>query len=215
MTKHNTTIAKRRWAPWAIMCALALAGCHQDMWNQPRYTPLQPSVFFADGAASRPIPEGTVEFMQPRTDEHYYQGKIDGEFAAGFPEQVTVDSALLDRGQNRFQIYCAPCHGLTGMGDGMIPQRGFKNPPAYHEDRLKAMPNGYFFDVMTNGFGVMYSYSNRVNVADRWAIVAYIRALQLTQTPADELSDEQQEYVEQGYSPTAPAAEESASQDEH
>jgi len=192
------------------VCLLFLAGCHQDMWNQPRYTALQPSGIFENGMSSRPIPEGTVEFGKPRLDEHYYTGKIDGEFAAGLPPQIELNDELLNRGQLKFGIYCAPCHGLTGMGDGMIVQRGMKQPPSYHIDRLKAMPVGYFFDVMTNGFGQMYSYASRVTVEDRWAIAAYTRALQLTQAPFDQLPEEAQEKVTQ-----PPQPEDQESHDNH
>ena len=203
-TRHKTHLGARLLG--AALCVVALAGCHQDMWNQPKYTPLQPSDFFADGAASRPIPEGTVEFMQPRTDDHFYLAKnAEGEFVTEFPASITVDAALLDRGQRQYEIFCSPCHGYTGEGNGMITKRGFKNPPSYHEDRLKAMPIGYFFDVMSNGFGTMYGYKSRIHTEDRWAIAAYVRALQLTQTPVDELSAEDQEHVAAGYNPHAVA----------
>lgn len=217
MNTRHTKSTGRRLAPWAAICAIALSGCHPDMWNQPRYTSLQPSDFWSDGAASRPIPEGTVEFMQPRTDDHYFTGKIDGDFATEFPEEILVDAALLDRGQRQYEIFCTPCHGVTGMGNGMIVQRGFKLPPSYHEDRLKAMPIGYYFDVMSNGFGTMYGYASRVTVEDRWAIAAYVRVLQLTQSPADQLSAEDQQHVQEGFHPGAAeeAHEESAHHDEH
>lgn len=188
----------------AALLAAALGGCHQDMWNQPRYTALQPSALFDDGAASRPIPAGTVAFNDPRTDDHFYTGKVNGEFATEFPEQVTVDMDLLQRGQEQFRIYCALCHGMSGTGNGMIVERGFKQPTSYHDIRLKSSPPGYLFDVITNGFGTMYSYASRVAPEDRWAIVAYIRALQLSHQPYTEMTNEQRNLVDEA---TAAAAE--------
>lgn len=182
----------------AIVCAAAFAGCHQDMWNQPRYTSLQPSAFFADGRASRPIPAGTVQFGRADiiTDTHLHKGTVDGAYAADMPASLVVDEAFLRRGQQRFQIYCSPCHGATGEGDGFIIGRGFKQPTSYYDDRLKGMPMGYFVDVMTNGFGTMYSYASRVQPADRWAIAAYIRVLQSSHVPYDSLTAEEQYLVD-------------------
>jgi mono/diheme cytochrome c family protein len=113
-----------------------------------------------------------------RVDEHLYTGKVNGKVAAEFPMPVTMD--VVTRGQERFNIYCAPCHGRSGQGDGMVVQRGFRAPPSYHQERLRNAPVGYFFDVMTNGFGAMQDYSAQVPPTDRWAIAAYIRALQLS-----------------------------------
>jgi mono/diheme cytochrome c family protein len=162
----------------AVIAAAGLA-CRQDMFNQPKVRPLQASTFFADGRASRPLPEDTVARGQLHENELLYTGRIHGVVADAFPFPVTKE--VLDRGQERFDVFCSPCHGRTGYGDGMIVQRGFKAPPSFHSDRLRQAPAGHFFDVMTNGFGVMYDYRSRVTPEDRWAIAAYIRALQLSQ----------------------------------
>jgi len=158
---------------------LILAGCRQDMHDQPRYRPLGESAFFADGRASRPAVEGTVARGQLRTDKRFFQGREGSEFVDTMPVPVTMD--VLRRGRERYNIYCSPCHGLTGSGEGMVVQRGFRHPPTFHSDRLRQLPVGHFFDAITNGFGAMASYASRVPVRDRWAIIAYIRALQLSQ----------------------------------
>jgi len=163
----------------AALCALALSGCEeairQDMANQPKNRPESPSDFFADGRSVRPMLDNTV--ARGAIDNDVYNVAKD---FAGFPPAVKVNAQLLERGQDRYKIFCTPCHGLQGNGEGMIAMRGMKHPPSYHIDRLRQAPNGYFYDVMTNGFGAMYSYSERITPADRWAIVAYIRALQLS-----------------------------------
>jgi len=158
------------------VASLALAACRQDMHDAPRYEPLEASTFFTDGRASRTLVANTVPRGLLREDEHLYTGKIDGKPVDLFPMPVTA--AMMARGQERFKVFCAPCHGVSGEGNGMIVQRGFRQPPSYHEQRLVDAPAGYFFDVMTNGFGAMQDYSAQVPVADRWAIAAYIRALQ-------------------------------------
>lgn len=162
-----------------LACCLGVTACRQDMHDQPRYEPLEKAAFFADQRASRPAVEGTVARGQLHLDEHLHTGKINGEPATTFPMPVT--KAVLLRGQERFNIFCAPCHSRVGDGKGMIVQRGFRQPQSFHIQRLREAPPGYFFDVITNGFGAMYSYASRVPVEDRWAIVAYIRALQLSQ----------------------------------
>ncbi|MGH7495773.1 MAG: c-type cytochrome [bacterium] len=159
-------------------CLLTTA-CRQDMHDQPRYEPLERSSFFSDQRASRPTVEGTVARGQLNLDEHLHTGKINGELAAVFP--FPIDKNVLLRGQERFNIFCSPCHGRVGDGQGMIVQRGFRQPQSFHIQRLRESPPGYYFDVITNGFGAMYSYAARVPVEDRWAIAAYIRALQLSQ----------------------------------
>jgi mono/diheme cytochrome c family protein len=148
------------------------------MYNQPRSNPLAKSDFFADGAASRTLIPGTIAQGQLDEDDAFYHGKNGTNLVGDFPVPVTL--ALLERGRERYDIYCAVCHGRTGDGHGMIVQRGFPPPPSYHIDRLRQVPPGYFFDVITHGYGVMYSYAARVEPADRWAIAAYIRALQLS-----------------------------------
>jgi len=168
------------WAFAAAGLLLWCAGCRQDMHVQPRYNPFDPTDFFEDGQSARMPVAGTF----PRGDlttgpeELLYTGKVNGALAEAFPFPVTRE--VLDRGRERFDIYCTPCHGLSGDGDGMIVQRGFRRPPSLHIDRLRAAPAGHFFDAITNGFGVMYPYDYRVAPRDRWAIVAYIRALQLS-----------------------------------
>jgi mono/diheme cytochrome c family protein len=146
---------------------LLLAGCEQDMAHQPRYDPQEASRQFADGASARMPAKGTVA---RDADLSPPLGKI--------PRPVTM--AMLERGRQRFDIFCSPCHGRTGDGHGMVVRRGFPTPPTYHQDRLREAPDGHFYDVITNGYGAMYSYAARVPPADRWAIVAYIRALQLS-----------------------------------
>jgi len=163
----------------AVAVALAVAGCRQDMHDAPRYEPLEANTFFANGSASRMLVANTVPRGLLREDTHLNEGKVDGQLATTFPMPVTAE--VMARGQERFNVFCSPCHGRTGSGNGMVVQRGFRAPPSYHEDRLRNAPVGYFFDVMTNGFGAMQDYASQVPVADRWAIAAYIRALQLSQ----------------------------------
>lgn len=168
----------------AVLLALAagMAGvlaCRNDMADQPKLKPLARSGFFPDDRASRPLVEDTVPRGPLRADTLLETGKQNGAIADVFPFPVTA--AVLERGQQRFDIFCSVCHGLTGDGDGMVVQRGFKRPPSFHADRLRQAPAGHFFDVMTNGFGAMYDYRSRISPEDRWAIVAYIRALQLSQ----------------------------------
>jgi len=162
-----------------VAVSLALAGCRQDMHDAPRYEPLEANPFFANDAASRPLVANTVARGLLREDTHLNEGKVNGQLATTFPMPVTAE--VMARGQERFNVFCSPCHGRTGSGNGMVVQRGFRAPPSYHEDRLRNAPVGYFFDVMTNGFGAMQDYASQVPVADRWAIAAYIRALQLSQ----------------------------------
>jgi mono/diheme cytochrome c family protein len=172
----------------ALVCAAALSGCHLDMWNQRRYEPLEKGAFFGEKASSaRPLVEGTVPYQLAKLDTHYYEGRVNGELAAALPAQVALTRELLERGQARFAIYCMPCHGETGHGDGMVVQRGFPQPPSYMDPRLLETPIGHFFDVPSKGFGRMYSYASRVSVDDRWAIAAYIRTLQLSQNATPDL----------------------------
>jgi len=162
----------------AVM-ALSLVACRRDMGHQAYHRPLDASVVFADGRASRPLPANTIARGQLREDELFFTGHVDGKPVDLFPEPVT--EAMIERGRQRFDIYCAVCHGRTGEGNGMIVRRGFPTPPSFHIDRLRAAPPGHFVEVISNGFGLMYSYASRVEPADRWAIAAYIRALQLSQ----------------------------------
>ncbi len=165
-----------------LVLAAAAAGsaCRQDMQDQPKYIPLRPSEFFADGRSERPLIPGTVARGHLDDDAAYYTGKgADGKFLDAFP--FAVDKTVIERGQNRYNIYCTPCHDRLGNGDGMIVRRGYRHPPSYHIDRLRQAPNGYIFDVITNGFGAMPDYAAQIPVRDRWAIVAYVRALQLSE----------------------------------
>ncbi len=155
------------------------AACRQDMADQPRYRPLAASSFFADGRSARPLVPGTVARGHLRTDEHLYTGKVKGVEVDTFPFPITRQ--VLARGRERFNIYCSPCHDRLGTGEGIVVERGFRHPPSYHSDKLRAAPVGHFFDVITNGFGAMTDYGDRISPRDRWAIAAYIRALQLSQ----------------------------------
>jgi hypothetical protein len=158
--------------------AFLLAGCRLDMHIQPKYLPYEPTTFFGDGRSERqPVP-GTIARGQLRLDDLLYTGTENGAESNRFPFPIT--RADLDRGRERFNIYCTPCHDYTGSGNGMIVQRGFPHPPSFHTDRLRQAPVGHFFGVMTNGLGRMYSYADRVDVGDRWRIAAYIRVLQLS-----------------------------------
>jgi len=176
-----TRQTSRRTAAALLAGALALvaAGCRQDMHDQPKYEAFERSRFFDDQRSSRPLVPGTVARGHLDDDAILYTGASASGPVALNPLPVT--SELLRRGQERYNIYCSPCHDRVGDGLGMIVQRGFKQPPTLHDDRLRSMPDGYFFQVMTNGFGTMPSYAPQVPVKDRWAIVAYIRALQLSQ----------------------------------
>ena len=185
-----------------VALGVALAGCRQDMHDAPRYEPLEASSFFADGHSARPIVANTVARGQLREDEHLYTGKVSGQLAAEFPMPVTPE--VMARGQERFNVFCAPCHARTGDGTGMIVQRGFRQPPSYYEDRLVNAPVGYLYDVMTNGFGAMQDYAAQVPVSDRWAIAAYIRALQLSRRgTVNEVPADRREELES--SPVTPA----------
>ena len=172
------------WKFGTVALALAAtAACRQDMHDQPKYIPLRPSDFFSDGRSERPLLEGTVARGHLKDDIAFYAGKgPDGKPVDAFPFPVTKE--VVERGQQRFNIYCTPCHGRLGNGDGMIPRRGFRHPPTYHQDRLRNVPNGYIFDVISTGFGAMPDYSAQIQPRDRWAIVAYVRALQLSQNAA-------------------------------
>ncbi len=177
---------------WAL-CGLILAtmtGCHPDLWNQDRYEPLEGAVsVFGEGqSSSRNLVEGTVPYEGAHLDDAYYRGRnANGDFVTELPKQIELTRETLLRGQERFAIYCSPCHGDQGLGDGMIVKRGFITPPSFTTPRLLESPVGYYFDVMTNGFGRMYSYASRVPVEDRWAIAAYVRVLQLSQNATPEL----------------------------
>lgn len=165
---------------WVVVLISVLIGCHRDMRDQPRYETLEASPLFANGQATRPIPKGTVARGRLIEDAPLETGKsADGQFVHQIP--VELDRALLLRGQERFNIFCSPCHGRAGLGDGMIVQRGFRKPPNFTIERLREAPPGHIFDVIARGFGAMPAYGSQISPRDRWAIVAYVRALQLSQ----------------------------------
>lgn len=184
-----------------LILAIALSattGCDLvplHMRHQPRYDPFEKSEMFDDNTAARPLDPNTVsqgEWGQIKLDESFYTGKInENDYVTEVP--LAVERALLERGREQYDIYCAPCHSRIGDGQGMIVQRGFPRPPAFHTDRLRQQPDGYIYEVISNGFGVMYSYSARIQPADRWAIVAYLRALQLSQNAPLEAAPEEKQ----------------------
>ncbi|HWZ82987.1 MAG TPA: cytochrome c [Terriglobales bacterium] len=205
--------------PALIALTFVTAGCRIDMHVQPYFRPLTKSDFFADGRSARNPVEGTVARGDLREDAYLYTGKVNGNLGDYMPFAVTKE--VLDHGHERFNVYCTPCHGRVGDGNGFIPSRGLKRPPSYHIDRLRKVPVGYFFDVMTNGFGVMQDYSAQVPPRDRWAIAAYIRALQLSQnaTSADvpagqKVPSEAPNFRDVGTGATLPVVEPKASESE-
>lgn len=202
--KEKGNMARRALFAFCL-CTFAFgAACRYDMQDQPRYKYYKKSEFFADNRASRDLPDGTVARGLLKENKGLYTGKIDNPNAnaqvqtatdasgntvvASFPNDIDefplpVTKELIDRGQDRFNIYCIVCHGPLGNGDGMVVRRGFSKPPTYHDDRLRNAPVGHFFDVMTNGWGKMNSYADKLTVADRWAVASYIRTLQASQNP--------------------------------
>ena len=206
---EGTVVSMRRSRQWvpsllSVACLMLLAGCDRlDMYDQPRYDPLEASSFFKDGLSARPTIEGTIPRGGLREDQPFYTGQDKKKPVAEIPaaafralydrhpdwfekpfeeiEPAELRQRLMERGRERFEISCSVCHGQTGEGDGMIVRRGFRRPPSFHSDRLREAANGYLFDVITHGFGAMSSYASRIEVADRWAIVAYLRALQFSQ----------------------------------
>ena len=164
------------------LAAAAGAGCRQDMHNQPKYRPLRATTFFADGSSARPLVEGTVPRGTLQDDSAFFTGKTGTATVKELP--FPVDEQLLSRGQDRYNVFCTPCHDAVGTGRGMVVQRGYRQPPSFHDERLRTADAGYFFDVMTNGFGAMPDYRTQLPARDRWAVVAYIRALQLSQHAA-------------------------------
>lgn len=165
----------------ALLLLIALtSACRLDMHVQPRENPLARSNFYTDQRSARPLIEGTVARGQLHEDAYFFTGKIGNNPGDFMPFPVTKE--VLEHGRERYNIFCAPCHSRVGDGNGFVPSRGFaRRPPSYHIPRLQKAPLGYFFDVMTNGFGIMPDYASQIPVRDRWDIVAYIRALQLSQ----------------------------------
>ncbi len=174
---------------------LAASGCRQDMHNQPKYKPLAESQFFADHRSARPQIAGTVARGHLRIDAARYTGKMGDADITAFPFPIT--RADIERGQQRFNIYCSPCHGRVGDGNGQVVRRGFRQPPSYHIQRLKDAPVGHFFDVITNGYGSMPSYASRVPPDDRWRVIAYVRALQVSQgSTLNDVPADQRDHIE-------------------
>jgi mono/diheme cytochrome c family protein len=180
-----------------VLAALTTTACRQDMYNQPRTKPYSATNFFPDGTSARVIPVHTVEYKSASPSDAFHSGMSNGALIAYLPPPLKLTPQLLRRGQDRFDIYCAVCHGISGAGDGELVRRGFPAPPTYHSERLRNAPLGHFYDVITNGYGVMYSYASRVEPQDRWAIAAYIRALQLSQhASANDLPPNEQRKLE-------------------
>ena len=161
-----------------LAVALGTTGCRKEMWQQPKYRPLDMSVFYQDTMSSRPVINGTVAQGQANNLDSFHTGLEGTNLVQEFPLPLTPE--VLERGRERYEIYCSECHGPTGDADGMVVRRGFPPPPSYHIERLRQAPIGHFFRVMTYGYGIMYPYASRVSVEDRWKIAAYIRALQLS-----------------------------------
>ena len=176
----------RREMQRAFGIALLVAGvagataCRQDMHDTPRFEPLEKSDFYDDHRSERPIIEDTVPRGWLMADDAFATGKVNGQFVAELPAAVPLSLDLLKRGEGRFNIYCSPCHGRTGEGNGIVVQRGYKQPPSYFDARLRAQPIGYFYDVISHGFGAMPDYAAQIQPQDRWAVAAYIRALQVS-----------------------------------
>ena len=189
----------------SAVCVMALSGCdmalRQDMADQPKNRPQSPSDFFPDGRSERPLVENTVAHGAIENDVY----NLSKDYT-GFP--IPVNEKLLQRGEDRYKVFCTPCHGLQGDGNGMVAMRGMKHPPSYHIDRLRQAPNGYFYDVMSNGFGAMYSYGERISPRDRWAVIAYIRALQLSRyAKAGDLPEAVRQKLNSGTQPSEGAKE--------
>lgn len=193
-TKRSAGVTARA---LAIVLAFWLSACQQEMAKQPRYEPLEKSEFFDDQRASRPLVQGTVARGFLRDDEALYRGLVNGKPADIFP--FPIDKPVLLRGQERYNIYCSPCHDAIGTGQGMIVRRGFRPPPSFHIDRLRQAEAGRFFEHITRGVGAMPDYAQQISPEDRWAIIAYIRALQLSQNARlNDLPEPQRQALEGG-----------------
>ena len=196
--------------PLLLVLIALTSACRLDMHVQPRENPLSRSDFFTDQRSARPLVEGTVARGQLYADAYFYTGKIGNNPGDTMPFPVTRE--VLERGQERFNIYCAPCHSRVGDGKGFVPSRGFaRKPPSFHIERLEKAPAGYFFDVITNGFGIMPDYASQIPPQDRWNIIAYVRALQLSQNatvsdvpPGQKIPSEPPKFREPGSGATQP-----------
>ncbi len=180
--RHRAPLPGSFIVPFLLVLLLAASGCAQQMRSQPKLNSLDPSDFFPNGSSAQQLVPDTVARGQVQDDPLLFTGKVNGADSTVFPYPITKQ--IMERGQSRFNIYCSPCHGETGQGNGLVVQRGFTAPPSFHSDRLRCSPVGHFFDVITNGFGAMPSYAPQIPVDDRWAIIAYIRALQYSQSAA-------------------------------
>jgi hypothetical protein len=199
---RNALASMPRWFSYGVI-AWCCCGCRLEMHDQPKHKPLEASKFFEDEMSARPLIAGTVARGHLRTNTTFFEGLVGTNLVQEIPLKLTRE--LLERGQERFNIHCSVCHGLTGEGNGMIVQRGFPQPPSLHIDRLRDAPVGYFYRVMTYGYGVMFSYGSRVTPEDRWAIVGYIRALQLSQSMTlNELPRDFKERAEKNGAPLTP-----------
>ena len=195
----------------AMVAMALLSSCRADMQVQPKQNPLSRSDFFPDQRSARPLVEGTVARGELQADQYFYTGKIGSNPGDYMPFPVTKE--VLERGRERYDIFCAPCHSRLGNGEGFVPSRGFsRRPPSYHIPRLEKAPLGYFFDVMTNGYGVMPDYASQIPPDDRWKIVAYIRALQLSQNatvndvpPGQKVPSEPPKFLAPGSGATLPS----------
>ena len=190
---HHSESPARRIALLAgglALVLLAAPGCRRDMYDQPKYDAYDPSTFFRDGSSSRQQIEGTVARGDLEADPLYYHGKVDGKDADIFP--FAVDRETIELGRERYLIYCSPCHGRAGDGRGMVVRRGFSPPPTFHSEYLRKKPVGHIFGVITHGYGAMYSYASRIPVRDRWAITAFIRAMQYSREASlDDLTEDE------------------------
>lgn len=196
--RPGSVLPSGTWSGLSIALVLSVcAGCRHDMFDQPKYRPLAASAFYIDGRSARPVPPNTIPFDGTDQGEAVENGTTNGVFDATIP--VTMNEALLQRGRDRFDIYCTPCHGYTGDGHGMVAKRGFKQPADLHSDRIRNAPPGYLYDVIAHGYGAMPDYGDELSVQDRWAVVAYIRALELSRrATVQDVPADQQQKLEKG-----------------
>ena len=203
MLSHKPLAMRPKPLAVAALCLLAATGCRQDMHNTPSAQPLRESHFVKGVSSARPLVEGTIARGTLQDYAAFFTGKSGAVLVDALPFPLTAE--VLDRGQQRYNIYCAPCHGVSGNGDGMIVKRGYRQPPSYHVERMRTAPLGHYYDVMTNGFGAMPDYRAQVAPRDRWAIAAYVRALQLSQhAPAAEFPQEERDKLSKPAAAAAP-----------
>ena len=207
MTSANSRVPAIGFVILLMALAAGAAGCRNEMYDQPKYEPLEASAFFPNGASARTPVAGTVPRLDPRadtTEQLYDPSRIGGLQVDATPFPINL--AELERGQARYQIYCTPCHGQLGDADGMIVERGFSPPPSFHAPDIRSKPLGHYYEVITNGHGAMYSYASRVPPRDRWLIASYIRVLQKARSaPVDELDEEDRRRLDELASAAKPA----------